>query len=75
MADDKSKKVDELGKNELGEVSGGIDIEKLIKKPHFPNFPFHVAKYACPPKPEKKDEEINNELNPLSDNNEQGSNK
>ena len=58
MADDKSKKVDELGKNELGEVSGGIDIEKLIKKPPFPKVPFHVAKYACPIPPEKRREEI-----------------
>ncbi len=75
MAEDKNKKGDELGKNELGEISGGINFGGLIKKPPFPKAPFHVAKYACPPKPEKKDEEINNELNPLPDNNEQGSNK
>ena len=76
MAEDKNKKTDELGKNELGEVSGGVGIRELIKKLHFPKVPpFHVAKYACPPKPAKKDEETNNELNPLPDNNEQDSNK
>ena len=69
MADDKNKNTNELGKNELGEISGGTGIEGLIKKPHFPNLPLH--KYGCPPKPEKKDEEINNELNPSPDNNEQ----
>ena len=45
MAEDKNKKVDELGKNELGEVSGGVDIKHLIK------FPPIVAKYGCPTPP------------------------
>lgn len=85
MADNKSKKTDELGKDELGEVSGGSGIENLIKKP----FPLHaygcppkpstLLKYGCPiPRPPKKDEkneEINNELNPLPDNNEQDPSK
>lgn len=54
MADDKNKKTDELGKNELGEVSGGVGIGGLIKKPHFPKAPFHVAKYGCPIPPEER---------------------
>ncbi len=57
MADDKNKKVDELGKNELGEISGGIDIKHLIKAPT-------LFKYGCPtPPPEERREKI------LKDNN------
>ena len=57
MAEDKNKKTDELGKNELGEVSGGVDIKHLIK---FPTF----VKYGCPtPPPEERREKI------LKDNN------
>lgn len=62
MAEDKNKKVDELGKNELGEISGGINFGGLIKKPHFP-FTAPKAKYGCPIPPEKRREEI------LKDNN------
>lgn len=61
MAEDKNKKVDELGKNELGEVSGGTDIGKLIK-----NTPIFL-KYGCPtPPPEERREKI---LKKLKDNN------
>lgn len=52
MADDKNKKTDELGKNELGEVNGGSGIGNL-KKPLFP-FTELMVKYGCPtPPPEK----------------------
>lgn len=73
MTDDKNKKANELGKDELGEVSGGTGIGDLIKKP------FPIEAYGCPipkrPKIDKKDEKINNELTPLPDNSEQNSNK
>ncbi len=73
MADNKSKKTDELRKDELGEVSGGSGIGNLIKKP------FPVLAYGCPipkrPKIDEKNEEINNELNPLPDNSAQNSDK
>ena len=62
MAEDKNKKVDELGKNELGEISGGINFGGLIKKPHFPTS--MNLKYGCPtPPPEERREKI------LKDNN------
>ena len=51
MAEDKNKNTNELGKNELGEVSGGVDIKYLIKVPP-------LAKYGCPIPPEKRREEI-----------------
>ncbi len=85
MAEDKNKKVDELGKNELGEVSGGSGIGNLIKKPFpldaygCPPKPSTLLKYGCPipnrPKIDEKDENINNELNPLPDNSAQNSDK
>ncbi len=63
MAEDKNKKTDELGKNELGEVSGGVGIGKLIKKP-ISQFIGPKLKYGCPtPPPEERREKI------LKDNN------
>lgn len=50
MADDKNKKTDELGKNELGEVSGGSKIIDLMKKPLSP-FTGRILKYGCPTPP------------------------
>lgn len=75
MENDKSKETRELGKNELGEISGGSD-HNVKQKPlkhsdliKLMNKPLNL-KYGCPPKPNKNkttDTTINEELNTSPD--------
>lgn len=74
MENDKNKETRELGKNELGEISGGSDHnvkQKPLKYSDLIKLMNRRLAYGCPPKPSKNkttDTTINEELNPLPDN-------